>query len=182
VQEARGLVEVYIDHVGQFWPADAIEAVAQRSPVDIVVEICDRFHVAVRRLRNRRASRRPLVMNDEHDVQYLLGAILDVHFDDIQPEDYVPSCAGAVSRIDFVLRRERIAIETKRTRSTLTEGKVGEELLVDIARYENHHGVDTLICFVYDPDSVIGNPRGLERDLENTPSSRLKVRVIVRPQ
>jgi hypothetical protein len=81
-----------------------------------------------------------------------------------------------------VLRRERIAIETKRTRPSLTAKEVGEQLLVDIARYKTHPGVDVLICFVHDPENLIDNPRGLEHDLENTPADRLKVRVLVRPQ
>jgi hypothetical protein len=185
VQQARGLIEVYLGNIELFWPDEQAKATDQPSNdddvVNVVVKICHRFDVAARRLRSRRTSRQPLVMNDEYDVQYLLGALLDIHFDDIQPEDYVPSFAGGSSRIDFVLRRERIAIEAKRTRQDLTAKKLGEELIIDIAKYNTHDGVDTLICFVYDPEHIIDNPRGVESDLEKTPSGRLKVRVCVRP-
>lgn len=181
VQEARGLLNVHIKQVERFWRDESVKASPGQELVDVVVKICERFHVAARRLRKRRDSRPPLLMGDEYDVQYLLGAILDIHFDDIAPEDWVPSYAGGGSRIDFVLRRERVAVEVKRTRSTLTAGKVGEELIVDIARYEQHNGVDTLICFVYDPENFIENPRGLEHDLEKMPSGRLNVRAVVRP-
>jgi hypothetical protein len=182
VQEARNVVEVHVRQIERFWPDEPTNPVTERSALDIVVMICDRFHLAARRLRNRRHPRPPLIMADEHDVQYLLGAILDIHFDDIVPENVVPTYAGGASRIDFVLRGERIAIETKRTRTNLTEKEVGEELIVDIARYQTHPGVDALICLVHDPDNLIQNPRGLEQDLVNTPSGRLEVRALVRPR
>jgi hypothetical protein len=181
VEQAHELLSAYIGHVDRLWPDEPANANTQQA-VDIVVRICDRFDVAARRLLRRREGRPPLDMVDEYDVQYLLGAILDVHFEDIEHEACVPSRAGGASRIDFVLRPERIAIEAKRTRRALTSSEAGKQLLVDIARYNRHDGVDTLVCFVYDPERRIRNPRGLERDLESTPSGRLKIRALVRPQ
>ena len=78
-----------------------------------------------------------------------------------------------------LVKAERIVVETKMTRETLGANEVGEELLADIARYEAAGDCDSLVCLVYDPARHILNPRGLERDLEKTPS-RLAVRVRVR--
>lgn len=180
IGRAGSLLDAWLQHITDFWQEDG--TIVAPGSLDLVVRICNRFHVSARRLRTRRSPKGPLLMEDEHDVQYLLGALLDIQFDDIMTEDWTPSYAGSASRIDFVLRPERIAIETKKTRPSLGAKDVGAQLLVDIARYEAHPGVDTLLCFVYDPDYHIDNPRGLERDLEKAATSRLTIRVIIRPQ
>lgn len=58
---------------------------------------------------------------------------------------------------------------------------LGAQLLVDIARYAKHPDCRTLVCFVYDPEGRIGNPVGIERDLEDH-DGLLKVRVIIAPR
>ena len=158
------------------WHTDAPPSL---TALDRAVAVCETFHRSALVLRDRYGTRAPLVIADEYDVQYLLAALLPIHFDDVVAEDYVPAYAGGTSRIDFVLRPERIAIETKMTRATLRDKEVGEELLIDLARYETHPAVDSLICLVHDPARLIKNPRGLATDLETTPS-RLKVRVVIR--
>lgn len=60
-------------------------------------------------------------------------------------------------------------------------GELGEQLIIDRVRYERHPDCDTLVCFVYDPEGRIGNPRGIERDLENH-TGGIKVRVIIAPK
>jgi len=47
----------------------------------------------------------------------------------------------------------------------LTDKKIGEELIIDIAKYKKHPDCKTLICFIYDPNFNIKNPYGLEKDL-----------------
>lgn len=86
-------------------------------------------------------------------------------FDDVRSEEYAPSYAGGASRIDFLLKAEGIAIEVKMASSKLRDKQVGEQLLVDIARYQAHSSCTNLVCFVYDPDANIKNPAGLEADL-----------------
>ena len=142
--------------------------------------ICDRFHRAVLQLRDRRAGKAPLVMDDEYDVQYLLGALLSIDFDDVRPEEYSPSRAGASSRVDFLLKNERILVETKRTRKGLADKGIGEELAVDIERYRGHPDLDVLFCFVYDPEHRIRNPTGIQGDLGREESG-LSVEVSIRP-
>jgi len=181
LEHAKALLSAWRGQVQAYWPSDAQTPLIphEPTPLDIAVRVCERLHRVALRMRDRRSTRAPLVIADEYDVQYLLAGMLEIHFDDIEPEDPTPKIAGASSRIDFVLRPERIAIETKMTRDDLREKKLGEELIVDIARYQKHGGVDALICLVHDPERRIRNPRGLERDLEKLPSS-LRLRVLVR--
>lgn len=101
--------------------------------------------------------------------------------DDIRPEDYVPSYAGGNSRVDFLLPEEKIVIETKLTRESLKDKKLGEELLIDIQRYKAQENCKHLICFIYDKDSYISNPHGLKKDLEKMSDDKFKVNIIISP-
>ena len=62
-----------------------------------------------------------------------------------------------------------------------TEREIGDELIIDIAKYSKHPNCNSLYCFVYDPDYCIGNPKGLENDLNNKSTDEFKVKVFVRP-
>lgn len=77
--------------------------------------------------------------------------------------------------------REGVVIEVKKTRQGLSVPDIGAQLLVDIARYQTHPDCKQLVCFIYDPEGRIGNPVGLERDLEKT-LAKMPVRVIVGPK
>ena len=142
--------------------------------------VCERFHRVVLRLRRRGRNRDPLLVNDEWDAQYVFAALLAARFDDVAEEDPSPMMAGASSRIDFVLRPERIAIELKMTSDGLADKDLGELLAIDIIRYKAHRGVDTLICLVHDPQQLVRNRKGLETDLEKQSSAELRVIVLIR--
>jgi hypothetical protein len=139
--------------------------------------IFDRFHLVALQLTRRYASRETLQINDEYDVQDLLHSLLRLYFDDIRAEDPIPSNAGGASRGDFLLKVQRVIVEVKKTRVNLADKEVGEQLLIDIAKYRAHPDCDTLICFVYDPDQRILNPAGLKRDLELQSNEELSVYV-----
>lgn len=66
------------------------------------------------------------------------------------------------------------------TRSGLKDKELGEQLIIDIAKYQNHPNCKCLYCFVYDPDDIIRNPRGIEKDLEKLGKDFL-VKVYIRP-
>ena len=93
-----------------------INALAIKKPdrLQDLIQLLRRFHKVAQGLRNRRGEREPVVINDEYDVQYLLGALLKLYFDDIRVEDFSPSNSGSNSRLDFVLKQEKIIIETKK--------------------------------------------------------------------
>jgi hypothetical protein len=145
--------------------------------IRLVEEIGSRMEYVRRQLLVRHANRDTLKVNDEYDFQDLLHSLLRLFFDDIRPEDWVPSYAGGSSRIDFVLPEPRLALELKHSRPSMNAKALGDELLIDIERYEKHPGVETLFCLVLDRDGHINNPRGIESDLTKVHN---RLRVIVR--
>jgi len=147
----------------------------------LVEQICSRFHLIARQLKNRYNNRDTFIIEDEYDVQDLLHALLHIYFDDIRPEEWTPSYAGGCSRIDFLLKEEKIIIEVKKTRKTLKEKDVGEQLIVDIEKYRTHPDCKKLFCFVYDPDGWIPNPLGLENDLRKKEDD-FEVKVLIVPK
>jgi hypothetical protein len=143
--------------------------------------IIDKFHIVATQLKNRYNSKSTIIIEDEYDVQDLMNALLRINFEDVRKEEYTPSYAGGATRVDFLLKREKILIEVKKTRPTLKDKEVGNQLIIDIAHYSSHPDCKTLICFVYDPDSFIVNPRGLEDDLNKQSNDEMIVEVYVRP-
>lgn len=83
--------------------------------------------------------------------------------------------------MDFLLKLEKIVIETKMTREGLRDREVGDELLQDLARYKSHPDCSTLICFIYDPRGILKNPYGLASDIEKQSDGRLTVRAVICP-
>lgn len=154
----------------------------QKNHIDTITNIFLRFSTVSRQLRNRHDKRPTIEIEDEYDVQDLLHALLKLHFDDIRPEEWTPSYAGGSSRMDFLLKNEKIVIEVKKTRKGLEDKQVGEQLIIDIARYELHPDCKVLICFVYDPEGRIGNPSGLENDLNQRCTEKMNVMVIIEPK
>ena len=83
--------------------------------------------------------------------------------------------------MDFLLKDEEIAIEVKMTRIGLKDKELGEQLIIDIAKYQNHPNCKCLYCYVYDPEGIIRNPRGMEKDLMEIDKG-FPVHVFVRPE
>lgn len=142
--------------------------------------IFNNFHTCTRQLKRRHDNRPTLEIIDEYDVQDLLHALLRLHFEDVRPEEWTPSYAGNSNRMDFLLSNEEIAIEVKMTRKGLEDKNIGEQLIVDITKYQKHPRCKTLYCFIFDPEGKIRNPRGLEQDLEKC-STALNIKVYIRP-
>ena len=57
-------------------------------------------------------------------------------------------------------------IEVKKTRSSMTDKSLSEELIVDIEKYQAHPNCKKIYCFVYDPDMILRNPVAIKNDLE----------------
>ncbi|WP_417182764.1 hypothetical protein [Alistipes putredinis] len=147
----------------------------------ILAQIFNRFNTFANQLKRRYDGRDTIEISDEYDVQDLLQALFKLHFDDVRAEEATPSYAGGASRIDFFLKDREIAIEVKMARKTLKDKVIGEQLLIDIARYKEHPNCKTLYCFVYDPSYLIHNPTGLEKDLNKKSTPELQVKVFIRP-
>ncbi|EJG0909113.1 hypothetical protein C4G77_RS23000 [Vibrio parahaemolyticus] len=63
----------------------------------------------------------------------------------------------------------------------MTDKDLGDQLVIDIASYKKHPQCNSLICFVYDPEGRIANPRGIERDLSDCDKD-IDVRTIIVPK
>jgi len=147
---ARSVLHSFIDEVREYWRLAASEP--KGNALTIVEKLCSRFHLVARQIRARHDSRQTLEIEDEYDVQDLLHALLLIHFDDIRREEWTPSYAGGASRMDFWLKEEQVVVETKKSRKGLGAKEVGDQLLIDIQRYQSHPDCCILFCFVYDPE------------------------------
>jgi hypothetical protein len=180
-EDLRAEIRRDLDHLESIHQKVEIYRVSMPDALETMVTICQRFHLVARQLSDRYGGRETLTIRDEWDALDLLHALLRLFFDDIRPEEWTPSYAGGPSKIDFLLKNEKIVIETKMTRQGRGARDIGGELLIDIGRYAAHPDCHTLICFVYDPDGHIGNPSGLENDLTRVHGD-LHVKCIVAPK
>lgn len=158
-------------------PAEAGRNTAPR-PIQL---LCVRFHEVAKQIRVRHANRSTLDVKDEYDVQDLMHALLRIFIDDVRPEQWTPDYAGGASRMDFLVPDMKTAIEAKKTRDGLGAKEIGEQLIIDIAKYQKHPDCKRLVCFVYDPDGRVANARGLEKDLSGR-HGELEVQVLVVPR
>jgi REase_DpnII-MboI len=181
LDSAMSLINSFIDEINEYWEDIPIATSGIKDCLTIIEKMCNRFHFVAKQLRSRYDGRTAFTIQDEYDVQDLLHAILGLEFDDIRPEEWTPSYAGKSSRVDFLLKQEDAVIEVKKTRDRLGTKEVGEQLIIDIERYRAHPNCKILVCFVYDPDEKINNPRGLENDLSGVREG-LTVKVIIAPK
>ena len=83
--------------------------------------------------------------------------------------------------MDFLLPKAKAVVEIKKIRPNLSARQLGEELIIDKAKYQKHPACRTLFCVVYDPNGSISNPRGLESDL-NEESEGFITQVMIVPK
>jgi hypothetical protein len=153
------------------------DAAESGADVALIERVLRRFHLVARQLRHRHDDRPGIDIKDEYDTQDVLYAMLRGLFDDIRSEEYTPSYAGGSSRIDFLLKSQKIAIEIKHASVSLRDKQIGDQLMIDIGRYQSHPDCQRLICFVYDPGGNLKNSSGLESDLSRK-VGKLEVRLI----
>ena len=166
IKSAIIVLSSFIDEINEDCDEEqSDETLLDTSAIAKIELIIRNFHSVARKLQLRYSNRSTIEINDEYDVQYLFSALLCLYFEDIRPEEYTPSYAGSASRVDFLLKKEKIVIEIKKTRQNLEDKQIGEQLIIDAQRYRSHPDCERLICFVYDPEEKIKNPRGIENDL-----------------
>lgn len=151
------------------------------SPLELVKRLCHRFHSVARQLRLRGEYRATLNVEDEFDVQDLLHALLRLQFDDIATDEWTPSYTEGAPRTTFLLDDNRLAVLVKKPRTGLTAKDLTEQLRIDTEHYRAKSRCTTLLCFVYDPEGRIGNPRGLEAAL-TTVSNSMAIDVLIAPK
>jgi hypothetical protein len=182
LEKAEALLESCIRQIEEYWPDDdELKTQGGFDSYPLIEKLCLRFHLIAKQLKQRHDNRPTIDVTDEYDVQDLFHGILHIFIDDIRPEEWTPSYAGKSSRMDFLLKDQRMVIETKMARKGLGAKEIGAQLIEDIARYRRHPDCNTLICFVYDPEGFIANPAGLAKDL-STEENGFSVKVIITPK
>jgi hypothetical protein len=166
--------------VAWFVSSSEVGVADSRGSLGVLVTILRRFHIAVQQLQRRYSDRDPFPVNDEYDAQDLLHAVLKLHFEDVRPEEWTPSYGGRSSRMDFLLKAERVVVEVKMTKDRLGQKEVTQQLAIDKEHYRAHPDCETLVCFVYDPENRCPNPAALEADLSRTDDD-FRVFVVVAP-
>lgn len=134
---------------------------------EVIERLFGKFHTVAIEINRRHEHRHSLRIKDEYDVQDLLRGLLSIYFEDIRDEEYTPSYGGGSTRMDILLKREQVVIETKMMRKSLTQKKVRDELIIDKAHYRVHPDCKKFYALVYDPTSKLKNPGGFESDLSD---------------
>lgn len=183
LEKAEAILNDALEEIGIQYETESLQEKPQEylGPIEVIENILKRFHIVVNQLQQRHQNRGTLQITDEYDVQDLLHALLKIYFYDIRSEEWTPSYAGGSSRMDFLLKKEKIVIEVKKTREGLKDKEIGNQLLEDIGRYRVHPDCNWLICFVYDPEMLLKNPNGLERDLSGSVNDK-NVKLIIFPK
>lgn len=146
--------------------------------IDYFNRLFSYFHKVALQLSKRYNKRDTIKIQDEYDVQDLLHSLLHLYFDDIRSEEYTPSYAGSSTRMDFLLKEEKVVIEVKVAKDGRGSKEIGKELINDIAHYKKHSDCKLLICFIYQIDPVIINHKEL-KELET--NKELEVKIFISP-
>jgi hypothetical protein len=142
----------------------------------IILNIFNKFHTSACVLKNRKTN--PFIIKDEPDAQDLLETLLRQHFDDVIPEESVPTTAGGTTFIDFMLTPQQIGIEVKM--GAIGNRELRKQINDDKGSYLNHPNCKSLFVIVYDPDHKVGNPRRFEEQLSEE-AEKMVTKVFVRP-
>ncbi|MCC2642596.1 MAG: hypothetical protein K0S45_3009 [Nitrospira sp.] len=162
-------------------PASTLSERTEDETLNMLRRICARFHLVARQLRLRKEYRPTLEINDEYDLQDLFYALLRLQFDEVGTDEWIPDYANGAQRTTYFLDWDRTAIVVKQTRPGWSAKDFAEQIKSDAARYSARQNGNALLCFIYDPEGRVGNPRGLEADL-TTVRDQYAVQVIVAPK
>ena len=160
-------------------PSDPSEpASPENDAISRLERVFNRFGAVARQLNERQRDREPLLIEDEYDVQYLLQALLKIHFDDVRAESHTEQHSTVSPRVDFLLEVHEVGIEVKLASESMPKKRILKDLAKDKEQYRNSSKIQTLLCFIYDPNHIIKNPAEFESDLSGS-RSNLKTLVTV---
>jgi hypothetical protein len=114
-----------------------------RKDADDLFKIIERIHLVIQQMRKRHDGRPTLDVVDEYDLQDVVHALLRLSFDDVREEEWVASYAGSSSRADFLLPELESVLELKMMRATMSTKQLGEQLIVDIAKYKTTNKLES---------------------------------------
>ena len=124
-----------------------------KSSDEVVRDILNNFSNAIQKIINGRRSNHPdFKIEDEYDVQDILYVILKSIFPNLRDEDPISKVGAKSTKIDLIIREEKILIEVKMIKTKdLNETHFIEQLKVDFESYHECKWLRKLFCFVYDP-------------------------------
>lgn len=124
-----------------------------KSADELVRDVLNNFSNAIQKIiKGRRKDHPEFKIQDEYDVQDILYVILKAVFRNLRDEDPIPKVGAKSTKIDLIIREEKILIEVKMIKAKdLNEVHFIEELKVDFESYHECKWLDKLFCFVYDP-------------------------------
>lgn len=124
-----------------------------KSADEMVRDVLNNFNNAIQKIiSGRRLNHLNFEIEDEYDVQDILYVILKSIFPNLRDEDPIPKVGGKSTKIDLILREEKILIEVKMIKAKdSNETHFIEQLKVDFESYHECKWLRKLFCFVYDP-------------------------------
>lgn len=162
-------------------PRDSENSDSAGPSLDFLAETLRRLPAAARPLVGERThDRASIPVRDEYDAQAFVHVALRLLYVDVRPEEPAPSSAGKASRIDFLVRDQRIAVEVKVTSPSHGERNIRKEIIEDKHEYRTHPHVTQLLVVVFDLFNKFSNPVGFEYDLSETVGGLRSV-VVVAP-
>ena len=161
--------------------ARVIESTPDQDPLNLIRKVCLRFHAVARQLRLRKDYRPTLEVDDDHDLQDLLCALLKVEFDEVATDEWTPPYTGGAPRTTLLVNRDQIAIVAKKTGPGVTTKELADQVAADSAYYRAQGRCSTVFCFMYDPEGRIGSPKRLETTLTSV-SEHCRLEVLVAPK
>lgn len=157
---------------------------AEDPTVPDLMRALGEFAECVRYLNTRRSAGAVLSLDSEANVQDALYLILRPWIRDLVPETPTDKTGNRFTIRDFFSRTLRCVIEVKFVRNAEHGKVISKEMHDDIEVYRHNPLCDTIVFFVYDPDSLIPDQRELCRTIEQSRSydgKPLVCRLIVRP-
>jgi hypothetical protein len=124
-----------------------------KNTEEVIKDILINFSNAVQKIiKDRRKNHPDFKIEDEYDVQDILYVILKSILPQLRAEDPIPKVGAKSTKIDLILRTEKILLEVKMIKNLdANETNFIEELKVDFESYHECKWLDKLFCFVYDP-------------------------------
>src|SRR5262249_10791810 len=108
------------------------------GPIAVLETLLRRLPRVIRQLRVRHGERPPWRVEDEHDLEDLLRALLPLHFDDVRLESRTPAYASGTRMDCLVVSAQSgrvIAVPVKRATATVADCRLAEQLREDVAYY-----------------------------------------------
>jgi len=124
-----------------------------KSADEVVRDILSNFSNAIQKIiKNRRKDHPHFIIEDEYDVQDILYVILKSVFPNLRDEDAIGKVGAKTTKIDLIIREERILVEVKMIKAKdSNETHFIEQLKADFESYHECKWLRKLFCFVYDP-------------------------------